>query len=166
MTTTGQFDGGLRAGRTPDGWGAPSRPQGASRAAEFTPDAASPRHARAFVADVLRDAGVDESVVECARLLVSELVTNALLHARSSATVTVEVRHGRVRVSVADASPVLPSPQTPDPSRSTGRGLLCLDRLALRWAAEPTARGKVVWFDLRAETSGQDRTEASERDRA
>lgn len=117
--------------------------------------ASSPRRARAFVADVLDASGIASEIVERARLLVSELVTNAILHARSAATVTVEIRHRRVRVSVADSSRAMPRRRDPEPSECTGRGLHALDGLALRWGAMPTRHGKTVWFDLRAALAGR-----------
>jgi anti-sigma regulatory factor (Ser/Thr protein kinase) len=89
-----------------------------------------------------------DAVVNDAELLVSELVTNAVLHARSATRVTIE-RHGsRLRVSVYDTSPTRPRMRELGPEAVTGRGLLLVDRIARRWGVEPHEPGKAVWFEV------------------
>ena len=91
--------------------------------------------------------GCDGRIAD-AELLVSELVTNAVLHARLRATVTVE-RDGMVlRVSVQDDSPAQPHLRELGPEAVTGRGLLLVDRIARRWGVDPQAGGKCVWFEV------------------
>src|SRR5436305_5313308 len=70
---------------------------------------ASVRSARVFTAGVLGGDGVEASVVELAVLLVSELVTNAVVHARSGVRVTVHVGAHWVRVEVEDQGPGRPT---------------------------------------------------------
>jgi anti-sigma regulatory factor (Ser/Thr protein kinase) len=115
----------------------------------------------AGAADGWADASVD---VDTVALLVSEVVTNAILHARSSVTLTVDVADDVVRITVRDGSPVQPRVHTVAPTSATGRGMLLLDRLAKRWGveADPVTGGKVVWFEV-GETSLKGWGEGSER---
>lgn len=120
------------------------------------------RQARRFVAEVLRRWGVSETCVHDAQLLTNELVTNALIHARSSSTVTVfRDSLDSVRVEVADHNPTIPTPRDWGPEAVTGRGLRIVDRLARAWGVIPDAGGgKIVWFEL--DVRSQD--DASRRD--
>lgn len=113
----------------------------------FAPDAANVGAARRFVRDITRD---DQDLdADTLVLLVSELASNAVLHARSPFRVTVDQDRSRVRVEVADASPDLPAVHRRDPLSSTGRGMRLVADHADRWGTEPTDPGKVVWFELR-----------------
>lgn len=103
--------------------------------------------ARHHVVTTLQQWGYD-TVVETARLLTSELVTNAVLHARTEMTVTVEDSEAGVRISVADASPVPPSLRRHSTTATTGRGLRLLDQLAREWSVDDDNGGKTVWFTL------------------
>nr|WP_242435114.1 ATP-binding protein [Streptomyces sp. CB02366] len=87
---------------------------------------------------------------EAAELLVSELVTNALIHTRHGAVVTATATPARLRVEVQDfASEDLPAPYVPNADDGThGRGLLLVRSLADAWGVEAQALGKVVWFEL------------------
>jgi len=103
--------------------------------------------ARRFVRSRLSGADAD---VDTATLLVSEVVTNAILHARTTVTLTVEVEAEVVRIAVRDGSPVSPRIHSFTAMSATGRGLRLLDRLAKRWGvdADPVTGGKVVWFEV------------------
>lgn len=81
-------------------------------------------------------------------------MTNAVLHARTEFTLRVERRNDAFRVEVADANPALPVRRDFSPLAPTGRGMVIISRLADRWGVEPTADGKVVWFELDARSSG------------
>ena len=87
-------------------------------------------------------------VCECAALLTSELVTNAVLHAATPLSVTLHFLPGRIRVDVADASPVLPSLKDYSPDAATGRGLTLCNTLASDWGVHAVNGGKIVWFEL------------------
>lgn len=103
--------------------------------------------ARRLVAEVVGDDG--SGLVEDAQLLVSEVVTNAVVHARSEVGVTVSLVPGGVRVEVADHSPHLPSPRSYDSaSTTTGRGLELVAMLATDFGVIAHEDGKVVWFTL------------------
>jgi anti-sigma regulatory factor (Ser/Thr protein kinase) len=103
--------------------------------------------ARRFVAETLRDWGLP-GLVEPATLLVSELVTNALLHARSEIDVTLVVDHDELRVEVHDASRAVPRARRYSPEAATGRGLHMLDCVATDWGVRATASGKAMWFTI------------------
>ena len=110
--------------------------------------------ARRFTRDVLTRLGVADGVVDDAELLVSELVTNAVLHARSESRIDVERADGSVRVTVYDNSPALPRLRNYGADAVTGRGLLLVDRLAREWGVEKIAeKGKGIWFELDADSS-------------
>jgi anti-sigma regulatory factor (Ser/Thr protein kinase) len=107
--------------------------------------------ARHFTRDVLARLEVSPAVIDDAELLVSELVTNAVLHARSASRVDVDRRDGRVRVTVRDESPVAPQLRNNGADVVTGRGLVLVDRLARTWGVDRAGgTGKVVWFELDA----------------
>ncbi|MFI8346923.1 ATP-binding protein [Streptomyces sp. NPDC085596] len=85
-----------------------------------------------------------------ASLVVSELVANAVRHARrESIRVVVERTAVRaVRVAVADFSRALPVPCAPGEGEEDGRGLLLVAAVASRWGVDERRWGKVVWADL------------------
>jgi anti-sigma regulatory factor (Ser/Thr protein kinase) len=115
---------------------------------ELPPDHTAAARARHYVAATLSEWGCDGAVVD-AELLVSELVTNAVLHARSQTTVTVERDgHGLLRVAVCDASPAPPRLRDYGPESVTGRGMLLVDRIAHRWGVDVSGSGKCVWFEV------------------
>ena len=89
-------------------------------------------------------------MVETALLCLSELVTNAVVHAGSPSDVTATLDHVltvtlRDRGGAGRDARVDPDP---DPMRVHGRGLQLVDALADRWGAEPDATGTTVWFVL------------------
>jgi anti-sigma regulatory factor (Ser/Thr protein kinase) len=82
-------------------------------------------------------------------LLVSELATNAVLHARSDFEVTVIRSHERVRVEVFDQNTRLPSFAAAPPDAYSGRGLVILRELATAWGVESHSDvGKTIWFEV------------------
>jgi anti-sigma regulatory factor (Ser/Thr protein kinase) len=103
--------------------------------------------ARRFARDQLRGSRCD---TETAALLVSEVVTNAVLHGRSDVFLVVEDRGDVAYVSVSDASPMPPRVHNFAVESATGRGLRLVDQLARRWGVDPAAsgQGKVVWFEV------------------
>lgn len=101
--------------------------------------------ARRQVTATLEAWGLD-ALVDTTVLLVSEVVTNAVLHARTDLTLTLSREGDGVRIEVADGSSLPPALRWHSPTATTGRGLRLLDMLADSWAAESTASGKTVWF--------------------
>ena len=111
----------------------------------------SPRAARRFLSGVLRSWRMPERAGGDAELLLSELATNAVLHARSGFTVIVRYDGGCLRVEVGDGSRAEPRRSVDSPPDALGgRGLVLLDTIASRWGMLPTARGKRVWFEVPA----------------
>ncbi len=110
----------------------------------------SVRRARRTIAAFLDPSDVPGTVVDDLLLLVSELVTNAVVHAGSPAVVRLDADVERIKVAVADREPAKALGQAvePDPLSSSGRGVLLVDRLAARWGVEPHCEGKTVWFEL------------------
>ncbi|OAR26863.1 regulator [Streptomyces sp. ERV7] len=110
---------------------------------------------RDFTARALADwgwataaAGDDRERVDDVLLLVSEVVTNACLHAGGPQELVLRHRDGRLRVEVADGSPVMPARRPRAPSLPGGHGLMVLDRLAEDWGSTPLGTGKVVWLEV------------------
>ncbi|MFI6157498.1 SpoIIE family protein phosphatase [Kitasatospora sp. NPDC051170] len=128
----------------------------ARAAATFDPHGRSAAAARGFVRDALLGWGLPE-VVDDAVVLVSELVTNAVVHAGTAAEVCCLREEESVRIEVTDHHPErgLPSlgggptsDRYADPDGEGGRGLLMCSALAERWGVEFTAGQKTVWFRL------------------
>ncbi len=117
-----------------------------SRSAEFANDTASVAAARRFVAEALDGSSAD--VRERAELLVSELATNAVRHARSGFCLTVAQRDGHVRIEVRDGGAGVPRQKSPSAQETTGRGLLIVDALSEDWGVTEQLAGKGVWFSL------------------
>ncbi|MEU8993653.1 SpoIIE family protein phosphatase [Streptomyces caniferus] len=107
--------------------------------------------ARRQVRDVLHD-WADPDQVDSAVLMVSEMVTNVLLHTDGDALLVAEITgaHGarRIRVDVADGSDELPHRRCPGELASSGRGLMLLELLAGAWGVDPRGDGKSTWFEL------------------
>lgn len=83
-------------------------------------------------------------------LLVSELVTNAVLHARCDFEVHVESGHHLVRIEVSDGSTLTPTIREHDDDAMTGRGLALVEQLASSWGVTRHDGGKTVWFEVPA----------------
>lgn len=81
-------------------------------------------------------------------LLVSELASNAILHAVTDFEVMVHVTDDGVRVEVTDSSRSVPTMRPYAPDAVSGRGMHIVATTADRWGCEPQADGKVVWFEL------------------
>lgn len=105
--------------------------------------------ARRTIAAFLEPAEVPVSIIDDVLLLVSELVTNAVVHAGSPAVVRLDADIERIKVTVADRDAErTPTIVQAEPLSSSGRGVLLVDRLAARWGVEPQRQGKIVWFEL------------------
>ena len=106
----------------------------------------SPWVARRFTRDVL---GEDTSdVLDTVQLLVSELVTNAVVHAGSAPTLAIHLYDDHVHVEVLDDVPGGASRRDAAPQDESGRGVALVDALAERWGTVALGDGKIVWFDV------------------
>ncbi|MFC9458385.1 SpoIIE family protein phosphatase [Streptomyces sp. NPDC056637] len=125
----------------------------ARAAATFDPVGRSVATARAFVRDTLQGWGFPD-IIDDAVVLTSELVTNAVVHAGTSAEVLCLRTDDGVRVEVADRYPEreIPLQQSAinmgNPDREGGRGLQLCAALATRWGVDYTPTHKLVWFQL------------------
>jgi anti-sigma regulatory factor (Ser/Thr protein kinase) len=114
------------------------------------PSPTAPRDARRWLLGRLDELGCPE-LGDVALLLLSEAVTNAVLHARSDVEVRVAVWGTGVRVEVQDGSGRPPALRRPSTAATTGRGTTLMQALADDWGWRAVPEGKVVWFDVLAE---------------
>jgi anti-sigma regulatory factor (Ser/Thr protein kinase) len=116
---------------------------------ELSSDLRAPGRGRALVAPFLRDAPPDRA--RDAEILVSELVTNAVIHANDAdepVHLLVAADEMLLHVEVHDGGPGVPEqlPAAPDETRTSGRGLALVRGLSDRWGVD---RGPSrVWFEL------------------
>ncbi len=116
--------------------------------------------ARRWVRTRLLGHGVDpdDAFAETLVLVVSELVTNAVVHTGCPAVLRLvwPAGSGPLRVEVADASGAAPAPRCTDGEATNGRGLELVELLCARWGWYPEDSGKRVWCEIdRAEPAGQ-----------
>jgi len=117
--------------------------------AELKGDPSQVARARILVAEALEGWGVDGEVAEVTVLLVSEVVTNALLHSRPPFELRAHLNDGCVRVEMADADPEgWPAIRPTRPDVPGGRGLRLVESLADAWGTQRDPRGKWVWFEV------------------
>ncbi|HTD07991.1 MAG TPA: ATP-binding protein [Solirubrobacteraceae bacterium] len=119
----------------------------------FPAERQSPGRARRLIACELRRWGHHEALVDDAVLVVSELASNAVIHAGSPFTVSIQSRDSLLRIAVRDAAPV--------PAGTNGdrgllvrapHGLAVVQALADQWGvelADGDGIGKIVWAELR-----------------
>jgi PAS domain S-box-containing protein len=136
----------------------------AAASAEWT-FAADPRaagRARRAVREALETAGAAQ-LRDVAELVVSELVTNAVVHAGTQMLVRITAEPTAVRVEIGDGSHHLPVRRRWAETAGTGRGLRIVDEHVDRWGADLTDGGKVVWFEIGRPTTGPVSNEPSGR---
>ncbi|MEW2115885.1 MULTISPECIES: ATP-binding protein [unclassified Streptomyces] len=123
---------------------------------EYDPCPTAAREARAEIRRKLEEWGLaggenltDHAVdlLDVAELLVSELVTNAVLHAASPFRFTLWAAHGVLRCEVTDTGRRTPRVRCAGVAES-GRGMFLVDALARRWGCHQDGPGKTVWFEL------------------
>ncbi|WEO96346.1 SpoIIE family protein phosphatase [Streptomyces sp. FXJ1.172] len=107
--------------------------------------------ARRHLSELLHDWASPEQV-DSAVLLVSEMVTNVLVHTDADALLLAEVTGEpvtrRLRVQVTDTGDDLPHRRRPGELASSGRGLMLIELLADAWGVDPRGEGKSIWFEL------------------
>jgi anti-sigma regulatory factor (Ser/Thr protein kinase) len=106
--------------------------------------------ARRFLRSVLHAWGVDTDVTDTAVLCASELVTNAVIHARTDCSVRMLLEQDVLTTTVHDHGRRDPASveELDDQLQVHGRGLALVGALASRWGYELDARGTTVWFVL------------------
>lgn len=113
------------------------------------PDSASIAGSRRFTESFLRAHGLDR-LTDTMVLLVSEVVTNAIIHGESGAELCLMLTGTTIRAEVRDGSRALPAVKQYSDNATTGRGMLIVESLASSWGTESDPKGKVVWFALDA----------------
>ena len=121
---------------------------------ELPAEASSAAAARAALRDLLAAAptpglrvrATDQQALDRVLLLTSEVVTNAILHARTPLRLTAALDAGQVTVRVYDTLRTPPRRRTYRSDAGTGRGMHLVEALADRWGVEETSAGKCVWF--------------------
>ena len=110
-------------------------------------DPRSSAAARRFVEETLRRWECD-AVLDTVNLLVSELVTNSVVHAASAPDVAVLLRPRTVRIEVSDRTAVVPEARALQDEDTSGRGLAMVEMLSSAWGVDPTPQGKTIWFEI------------------
>jgi anti-sigma regulatory factor (Ser/Thr protein kinase) len=149
----------VRLGTAPGGHGEDKMRSVDPVKARFPAQPASVTAARRFVTETVLDAGAPD-LLDDARLLVSELATNAVTHAHTEFTVSVHVAPAGLYVEVQDGDDAIPEAipaarrgrsaraAGTDLMSQHGRGLRLLDAAASAWGYRGTDHGKLVWFRI------------------
>lgn len=116
---------------------------------EYLPTPEEIVSARHFVHETLTAAGKAQDVIAAAELVVDEFALNAMRHAGTFFSVSVEDSPQAVRIAVRDDSNVFPSVQEHVVLSISGRGLSIVASTAEQWGAQSLGRGKEVWAVLR-----------------
>lgn len=113
----------------------------------LAPELSSVRQARRLVQGVLRDWSRGD-IADEVLLLTSELVTNAVVHARSEVQLTLVAMGNTVRVEVADSGHGNLQLREPDEEAVNGRGLLLVEKMSRTWGTSADEARKTVWFEV------------------
>jgi anti-sigma regulatory factor (Ser/Thr protein kinase) len=117
------------------------------------PEATSATEARRLLRHALADVDRHEAWAD-AEVAVSEIVTNALVHAGTPMHLRVLLGSPGLRVELHDGSPHLPHRRHHSEVAATGRGLHVVGEMVDRWGAYPSGAGKVVWFEIATAENG------------
>jgi anti-sigma regulatory factor (Ser/Thr protein kinase) len=118
-----------------------------TRGRQFPFDVNSVGAARRFAADALGPVPTD--VLDAVALMVSELATNSIRHAKTGFHLAITAARDSVRVEVTDVGGGVPEVRSPAPTDPTGRGLRIVQEFSDEWGIEYDApRDKTVWFKL------------------
>ena len=116
-------------------------------AARLSPEPPSAARARRFVEETLARWQCDD-LLDTVKLLVSELVGNAVAYARSDVEVAVKLLPDRLRIEVADESADWLQRRATSGESISGRGIDVVETMAESWGVTPRRGGKAVWFEL------------------
>jgi DNA-binding NarL/FixJ family response regulator len=121
---------------------------GTDAALDLPRELSSVRQARRFVKEKLLEWHL-ESLVDDALVIVSELATNAMTHAKSGCGLRLALTPTMLRIEVADAGGGTPEPQPPSTTGESGRGVHLVAALTTAWGMEVIeGEGKLVWAEL------------------
>lgn len=116
-------------------------------------DLSSAAQARRFLRDALAEWGLDRYDIAGAQVL-TELATNAALHARTAYTVHLRVEPDALLIEVSDSSPIRPTLRRYGPEATTGRGIALVEAMSQAWGVESGPTGKTVWCRVAADDHG------------
>lgn len=115
---------------------------------ELAPEARSVTRARQRALEAAAAWDIPASVKDRLALVVTELASNAVTHARSTFRVHLQRRDSTIRGEVVDADPEPPIQVNPAPRATAGRGLMIVRHLTDRAGVDDTLSGKSVWFEI------------------
>lgn len=107
--------------------------------------------ARRFTTDTLDR--IDPDLRDAVELMVSELATNCVIHARTEFDLTIHDSPEEVRVEVSDSATGRPKMRSPGPEEPSGRGLRIVNMLSEDWGVDTTLPGKTVWFRVSSQAA-------------
>lgn len=119
-----------------------------SMTAEFPREPESVTRARKSAIDSAATWGMPPSVVERLALVVTELASNAIVHAESPFELRLHHIDGVIRGQIHDTAAEPPRVLRPAPRATAGRGVMIVRQLTDRAGVESTTAGKSVWFEL------------------
>ncbi|HVE62617.1 MAG TPA: ATP-binding protein [Mycobacteriales bacterium] len=128
---------------TPDGL-----PVGQAVFREFAADQREVAHARAVVRATCDQWGVPLEVTDELTLLVSELVTNAILHAASAVRLALIAEQDAVRLEVHDDLATRPAARPVSEGTAGGRGLHIVEAVTSKWGVRRHGAGKCIWAEV------------------
>ncbi|HUP87397.1 MAG TPA: response regulator [Acidimicrobiales bacterium] len=111
-------------------------------------DEAEVRECRRFLERHCREWNCAEEMVADAFIVASELVSNAIRHARTPSELRIRFHGGVLRIEVLDGAATMPQPRQPDVAEGSGRGLMLIAALAEAWGVDPHPDGKVTWAEI------------------
>jgi anti-sigma regulatory factor (Ser/Thr protein kinase) len=120
---------------------------------QFAADARAATAARRVAIAALRRAGHERRLLDDAQLVITELATNAVRHARTPFSLSIRMTRSAVRIRVRDRSHAVPALRGDPGVSSSGRGMRIVSALASRWGVDHVPDGKVVWAELAARPS-------------
>jgi hypothetical protein len=112
--------------------------------AKFDAERDAPGQARRMIVAALRQKGYEDTLVQDAALVLTELAANAVLHAGSPFSVSVSLEDSMLRIAVGDRMPLAGHGLIP----RQGRGLGLIDAVSTRWGTAVVSGGKIVWAKL------------------
>lgn len=116
--------------------------------AVFDASADASRRARATASRAASAWGIDEDSTADLLVVVNELVSNAVEHARTPSVLTLDLHASLVLVAVSDESAVPPVVRPHDIRATRGRGMQMVRAVSARWGHRTTGRGKTVWAEV------------------
>jgi len=115
---------------------------------EFAPDKREVAHARAVVRAACAEWGIPPETADDLALVVSELVTNAVIHAASAVRLALISEEDALRLEVHDDLAARPVARPESPHTAGGRGLHVVEALTQRWGVNRHGAGKCIWAEI------------------